>query len=83
MFDFSIGFFQVVRFIIFSDGEWGLDSSIYKYRVIISRIFKLLELKVILKEVMELAKKYLFEKYVFYSGLLGVGDLQSELGYIF
>lgn len=32
---------------------------------------------------MDLVKEYLFDKYVFCLGLLGVVDLQSELGYIF
>lgn len=57
------------------DCEWWLDSLIYEYCVIISGIFKLLILKVVLKEVMDLVKEYLFDKYVFCLGLLGVVDL--------
>jgi len=82
MFDSSTGPFQAVRLIIFPDGEWRLDSPIYEHRVITSGTFRLPELKVVPKEVMELVKNHLSEKHVLCPGLLGVGDLQNELGYI-
>ena len=82
MFDSSTGPFQAVRLIIFPDCEWRLDSPIYEHRVITSGTFKLPASKVFPKEVMDLAKEYLSESHVLCPGLLGVVDLQSELGYI-
>lgn len=82
MFDSSTGPFQAVRLIIFPDCEWRLDSPIYEHRVITSGTFKLPTSKVVPKEVMDLAKEHLSDKHVLCPGLLGVVDLQSELGYI-
>ena len=82
MFDSSTGPFQAVRLIIFPDGEWRLDSPIYEHYVIACGTFRMPESKVVPKVVMELAMKHLSEKHVLCPGLLGIVDLQSELGYI-
>ena len=82
MFDSSTGPFQAVCLLISPDCEWRLDSPTYKHHVITSGTFKLPASKVFAKEVMDLAKEHLSERHVLCTGLLGVVDVQSELGYI-
>jgi len=65
MFDSSTGPFQAVCLIIFPDGKWRLDSPIYEHRVITSGTFRSPESKVVLKEVMELAKNHLLRNMYF------------------
>lgn len=81
MFDSSTGPFQAVRLIFFSDGEWRLDSSIYEHRIIARGTFNLPESKALPEEITELAKQYLTDQHVLCPGLVGVDDIESELGY--
>ena len=81
MFDNSTGPFQAVHLIIFPEGEWRLDSPICEHRVITSGTFSLTESKAVPKEVLELPKMHLSDKHVLCPGLVGVDDLQGELGY--
>ena len=66
----------------FSGLRVATGLSDFQHRVITSRTFKLPASKVFVKEVMDLAKEHLPERHVLCPGLLGVVDLQGELGYI-
>ena len=81
MFDSSTGPFRAVRLIFFPDGEWRLDSPIYEHRIIARGTFNLPESKALPEEITELAKKYLTDQHVLCPGLVGVDDIESELGY--